>query len=83
MQPLVTSLLDETVELARDYFDFRAGTRGIVRAVYLSGNPDREDSGGPQVFVYCLLQLDSRELVSIEATYLRVVPGRRSGNSAK
>jgi hypothetical protein len=32
MQALLPSLLGETVELARDYSDVPAGTRGVVRA---------------------------------------------------
>jgi hypothetical protein len=71
--PLVTSLLDARVELVRHYFELPGGTSGRVRAVYLSDNPDREDVGGPRSFVYCLVQTESGGLVSIEATYLRVV----------
>jgi len=41
MQPIITSLLGETVELAQDHFDSPAGTRGVIRAVYLSESPDR------------------------------------------
>jgi hypothetical protein len=78
MQPLLTSLLGETVELARQFFDFPAGTSGVIRAVYLSGNPDREEVGGPSQFPYCLLQLESGDLVAIEAIALRVVPASRA-----
>jgi hypothetical protein len=73
MQTLLTSLLGETVELVRDCFDSPAGTRGVIRAVYLSGNPDREEVGGPLLFPYCLVQLESGELISFEAIFLRVV----------
>jgi hypothetical protein len=58
MQTLVTSLLGETVELVRDYSDSPAGTRGVIRAVYLSQNPDREEVGGPLSFPYCLVQVE-------------------------
>jgi tRNA(Arg) A34 adenosine deaminase TadA len=73
MQPLLTSLLGEAVELVRDCFDSPAGTRGVVRAVYLSGNPDREEVGKPLLFPYCLVQVESGELLSFEAIFLRVV----------
>ena len=80
MQPLVTSLLGEAAELARDYMDLPAGTRGVIRAVYLSGNPDREEVGGPLLFPYCLLQLvESGALLTVEAIFLRVAADGRRG----
>jgi hypothetical protein len=81
MSAIATDLLGETVELVRQYFDYEGGTRGVVRAVYLSANPDREETGSPRSFVYCLLQLDAGELISVEVCYLRVAKDAGPGKA--
>jgi hypothetical protein len=74
---LVPSLLGETVELARDCMDAPSDARGVVRAVYLAGIPDREDVGGPRELVCCLVQMDSGDRTSVEACFLRVRPPKK------
>jgi len=67
MQPLLTSLLGEAAELTRDYLDIPVGTRGVIRAVCRTGNPDREEIGGQLFCPYCPLQLESTELSTVAA----------------
>lgn len=77
--PVQNSLLGETVEFVRGFTDIQPRTRGTVRAVYASVHPDRVTADERDPIVYCLIQLLSGNLISVEAQFLRVIPRQDGG----